>query len=164
MSNITVVFTFEDKTISLECKETEIIKDIFNRFALEVKEDITKLCFTHNNSLINTELRLVNLMKKDQKNINIIAEKINYDNYIIAQINIYKYEREVRIINSFEEMKRKKYLENKEDDYKYENEKEIKEKCIIEINNKIVPFNYFYQFKEKNGSITSYIIKYIFKE
>ena len=29
------------------------------------------------------------------------------------------------------------------------NEKEIKENCIIKINNKRIPFNYLYKFKEK---------------
>ena len=36
----------------------------------------------------------------------------------------------------FEEQKRINELEDKEDDYKYENEKEIKENCLIKINNK----------------------------
>ena len=52
------------------------------------------------------------------------------------------------------------FLDNEEDDYKYENEKEIKENCIIEINNKRIPFNYLYKFKEKG----KFIIKCIFKK
>ena len=51
-------------------------------------------------------------------------------------------------------------LDDKEDYYKYKNEKEIKEKCIIKINNKRIPFNYLYKFKEKG----KFIIKYLFKK
>ena len=46
------------------------------------------------------------------------------------------------------------------EDNNYENEKEIKEKCIIKINNKIIKFNYYYKFK----SIGKYKIEYFFKE
>ena len=44
--------------------------------------------------------------------------------------------------------------------YKYENEKEIKEKCIIKINNKIIPFTYYNRFNKKG----KYKIEYLFKE
>ena len=74
------------------------------------------------------------------------------DNYIIAEIDI-KEEEEVneekRIINSFEEAKRGEGMEYEEEDKKYENEKEMKEKCKIKINDKIVPFCYNYKFNEK---------------
>ena len=82
-------------------------------------------------------------------------------NYIIAEIEIKEEDinKDIRIINSFEEDKRNNEWEDEEDDYKYENEKEIKENCKIEINNKIISFSYFYKFKEKG----KYIIKYSFK-
>ena len=40
------------------------------------------------------------------------------------------------------------------------NEKEIKENCKIRINNEIIPFSFFYKFKNKGN----YTIKYIFKK
>ena len=63
-----------------------------------------------------------------------------YNNYIVAEININANEinKDITIINSFENSKKKyhpKDIDMKED-YKYENEKEIKEKCKIKINNK----------------------------
>ena len=81
-------------------------------------------------------------------------------NYIIAEINIGEKEigKNIRIINSFEETKREDKREDSEDDYKYENEKEIKEKCIIKINNIIIPFNYYNKFNEKG----KYKIEYLF--
>ena len=72
-------------------------------------------------------------------------------NYIFAEINIRENEinEDIRIINSFEEAKRKDGRKDRKDDYKFENEKEIKENCIIKINNKIIPFNYYNKFNEK---------------
>ena len=72
---------------------------------------------------------------KSIKEYNNIEEN---ENYILAEINIEEgnINEDIRIITTFEENKRIYYLDDKEDDYKYENEKEIKENCIIEINNK----------------------------
>ena len=91
-----------------------------------------------------------------------IKELEENENYILAEISINKYDINVdkRIINTFEENRRINDLDDKEDDYKYENEKEIKENCIIKINNKGIPFNYLYKFKEKG----KFIIKYLFKK
>ena len=82
-------------------------------------------------------------------------------NYILAEINIEEDDinENIRILNSFEEYKRINEYDDEEDDYKYENEKEIKENCNIEINNENIPFNYFYKFKEEG----KYKIKYSFK-
>ena len=41
----------------------------------------------------------------------------------------------------------------------YENENEIKNNIVIQINDNIIPFSYFYDFKKPG----KYIIKYIFK-
>ena len=108
--------------------------------------------------------RTYNKMREDnQKSINI--ENKNNNNFIIAELYITyikkkEEDRDIRIINSFEAIKREKNLKDDEDDYKYENEKEIKEKCEIKINDKLIPFNYFYKFNNKG----KYEIKYIFKE
>ena len=86
---------------------------------------------------------------------------MNSTNYITAEIcigedDIYKSK---RIINSFENVKYENNLENEETDYKFENEKEIN-KCEITINNKIIPFCYFYKFNKKG----KYTIKYTFSK
>ena len=84
---------------------------------------------------------------------------MKYNNYIIAEICIKEYQinKSIRIINSFEESKRENKKNICEDEYK--NEKEIKEKCEIKINKKIIPFSYFYQFNQKGD----YTIQYFFK-
>ena len=88
---------------------------------------------------------------------NNIAKDLNI-NYIISEFEIKEENKnkDIRIINSYENF----YRENKwaiEDEYK--NEKEIKENIEIRINDNIIPFSYYYNFKEKG----KYIIKYIFK-
>ena len=108
------------------------------------------------------------LLQKDyNKRMNInevydILNEMNYKNIIIGEIYINKEDinKDIRIINSFENYKRNdKWREDREDDYKYENEKEIKENIIIKINGKIIEFAYYYKFKEKG----KYIIEYLFK-
>ena len=55
--------------------------------------------------------------------------------------------KKIQIINSFEEAKKINDWKDKEDEYKYENEREIKENCEIKINNK-------YKFKNKLSKIS----------
>ena len=83
-------------------------------------------------------------------------------NYIIGEIEIKEENigKEIRIINSYENDLREKKWVPFEDEYKYKNEKELKEKCIIEINDEIIPFSYYYKFKEKG----IYKIKYKFND
>ena len=95
---------------------------------------------------------------KNSENINSINKEI----YIIATLNINKYNihKPIRIINSFEESKIKILGINLENNYLYENEEEIRQNCIIKINNKIIRFNYFIKFNKEGN----YLIKYIFIE
>ena len=89
---------------------------------------------------------------------------INSDNYIISEIEIEEDNQNVRIINSQDQVYREQKDEINEETKeffkeKYNNEKEIKEICEIKINNEIIPFSYFYKFKNKG----KYIIIYLFK-
>jgi len=97
--------------------------------------------------------------------------KINNNNYIISEIEIYYDNKNERIISSYEEFykekkywidnildeERRKMLINKEN----KNEKEIKENCIIEINNEKIPFSYFYEFKKKGNIKLNIYLKII---
>ena len=84
-------------------------------------------------------------------------EKINY---IKAEIYIQEGDanKDTRIINSFENVKKEKKWNNKESDFKYANEKEIMNRCQITINDKPISFCYFYKFNQKG----KYNIKYSF--
>ena len=48
-------------------------------------------------------------------------------------------------------MKREGNWTDSVNDYKYENEKEIKENLEIKINGKIIEFTYFYKLKKKEN-------------
>ena len=87
-------------------------------------------------------------------------DQIEYDNFIIGEINVLEenINKSTRIIGSFEECKREKKWKDEEKYNGMENEKEIKENCIIEINNKVIPFSYFYKFNDTG----KYKIKYSF--
>ena len=104
--------------------------------------------------------------KDNQKN-NISNINSNQDNYITGVINITEDDinKEVQVINSYDELKRngnpdvKQEKYSNDDDWKRENEKEIKDNCEIQINGKNSPFAYFFSFKE----VGNYQIKYNFK-
>ena len=78
-------------------------------------------------------------------------------NYIIGELDIKEVGQKIRIINSYEESRREnKYIDDKKE---YENEKEIKDNCIIFINDEFIPFSYSYKFNKKG----KYTVLYIFK-
>ena len=91
----------------------------------------------------------------------IYENEINRNNNIIGEIvidcdNINK---DIQIINSFENYKRIHNFASSKDDIKYKNKKEIEENTEIKINGKLIKFSYTYKF-EKEGK---YKIKYFFK-
>ena len=129
-------------------------------------EDIDSI----NNNNTNSTQSTVNFQNFDNKNI-ITTEKficknnnnlnISIDNnFIIAEIYIKDEDviKDIRIINSYEECLRN-IFPKKEIKVNFMNEKEIKE-CIIKINDKEIPFNYFLKFDKKGF----YNIKYYFKK
>ena len=111
-----------------------------------------------------------NTNKKTKRNIN-TNNTIN-TNYIIAEINIDEEDinKNIRIINSFENVKNEKGWKDTENDYKFENEKEI-EQCKIRIDDQPKKFSYFNQFNKKGKYTITYSfsndltnINYIFYE
>ena len=126
----------KDNLVNLQLKNVNIVLNTLN-------EDIKNI----NNKLNN----LININNE----INIKNENIN--NYIIAEIEIKDEDinKDIRIINSYEEsLKINEYIEKNQN---LNNEEEIK-KCIIKINEKVIPFNYIHKFESKG----KYTIKYIF--
>ena len=157
------IFTNNDNKTSIKCLTSEKLINICENFASKIKENISKFNFKYNGNIINKELKYEELInEKDKNSINITIEEIkdeNMNNYIIGEIYIKEEDinKDIRNINSFENLKREKEYHDASDDYKLENEKEIKEKIIIK---NIIEFNYYYKFKESG----KYEIKYIFKE
>ena len=148
--------------IILEIENNEIIH---NSSTCEGSSGSPIILRNSNNSIIGLHYgsgnyNTINLSKNI---ISIFNHIKNYNNnYIIAEIEIKEKDinKEIRIINSYEEYKRKYGLDYHENDYKYENENEIKENCEIKINNNIIPFSYYYKFKNKG----KYTIEYTFKK
>ena len=137
-----IIKTSSDNSINIQLKGINIILNTLNDDIKKTKEKVK--------NLLNENKNINDNKKNENKN--------NDNNYIIAEINIGKDDinKNIRILNSCEESLRTDPDWNYIKDFK--NENEIK-KCEIQINDKLIPFNYFYNFKSKG----KYIIKYSFK-
>ena len=124
------------------------------------------LHFNNDLDLSNT-LRIIGIHKGEEAHRKFntgtfIGELINEikkdSNFILSLIfiNDEDINRDIRIINSYEEYMRN--YPNQKMQSNLKNEEEIK-KCEIKINGEIIPFKYFVKFPKKG----KYIIKYIFK-
>ena len=127
-------------------------------------EDIDKLNNNNNKNPTQTTYTYKDFNGKNKiKKEKFVSNKDNNidisidNNYIIAELDIINVNKDIRIINSYEECLRNG-CPKKEIKKSYMNENEIKE-CIIKINDKEVPFNYFFKFDKKG----TYTIKYYFK-
>ena len=160
MSEEKVIIIYNDIKTILLCSMNETMEDILKKYVTKIKKDINELYFIYDGNEINKEKKYKEIINNDKKEMIILAYNIN--NYIIGEIEINEdnINRDIRIINTFEEIKRQEEWDDDENDYKYENEKEIKDNCEIKINNNIIPFNYFYKFNQKG----KYIIQYSFKK
>ena len=96
---------------------------------------------------------------KINNNLLIIDKKGNkiIQNCIIGELDIKEDNKNIRIINSYEQFIREyKFIKYEKEN---ENEKEIKDNCEIIINDELIPFSYFHKFNKKGN----YTIKYILK-
>jgi len=144
------------------------IKDTING----TKSNIDNIIKLSKDNLMNNQLKNVNLILNTlNEDINKINEKLNNllnnnnikneninNNYIIAEVYIKEEDinKEIRIVNSYEESLR--INKDLDKNLNLNNENEIK-KCEIRINNQLIPFNYFHKFKSSG----KYTIKYSFK-
>ena len=86
--------------------------------------------------------------------------KDNKENYIIGQFIITENDinKNIRIINSFEQNRIKFHYIKVDNELRYTNERELLDKCKIKIDNQEFPFSYFLVFKKPG----IYTIEYIF--
>ena len=98
----------------------------------------------------------------EEKFTKCIINNDNKENKIIGEISINKGDinKYIQIINSFEHWKRENKDKDEKVDYKYENEKELKENLEIKIDGNLIEFAYYYKFKKKG----KYKIEYSFKK
>jgi len=111
-----------------------------------LKEELN-INYEHSIDKKENEINNININNK----VNIIKGEI--------YINKDDINKDIRIINSFENVKRENKCVDEDDDWKYENEKEIKENIEIKINGKLIKFTYYYKFNKEG----KYIIEYSFK-
>ena len=158
------------------CYNIETIKKQLDN-VVETIEIYYKICYEyiHNNyrsnninyekiENINEFIKYNNMLKNEFtniiKNVDIVDKfdrlmKIknlmnnNKLNFIKSEILIKDsdVDKDIRIINSYEQIKRELKIEDKNNDDNYENEREIKENCETIINNEKVPFSYYHKFK-----------------
>ena len=147
-----------------------IIYELFNLsiyFNDKISEDIKKINSDIYNKkwqrLIDSLLQTDYQKRFDINQINqfLINELNIYSNIIIGEIYIKREDvnKDIRIINSCDNVKRMEYWIDRDDDWEYENEKEIEENIEIKINRKMIKFTYYYKFKKEG----KYIIEYSFK-
>ena len=97
----------------------------------------------------------------EENNVKNRIKNKSKNNIIIGEINISQNDinEDIQIINSFENYNKISQLNNEDDNFENNNEKEIKENLEIKINGKKTEFSYFYKFKKKGV----YKIEYFFK-
>ena len=85
----------------------------------------------------------------------------NDNNYIIGEINITQnnINKEIQIINSFENAKKSNKNEKYNDEQNYSNESDIRDNIEIRINDELIEFAYLHKFEKKG----TYKIKYKLK-
>ena len=143
-----IINTSTVNVINLQLKNVNIILNTLNDDIKKIEEKFKNILNNNSNS-INLKSYVVNEEIKSK----------NKDNYIIAEIDVKNDDinKEIRIINSYEEYFRKNSGNLIKDDA-LKNEDVIK-KCEIKINDELIPFNYFHKFNAEG----KYIINYSFK-
>ena len=145
-----ICFKYNNNIIKEELKFEEQINEIdksLNSMIIIVEEEKEEKKLKLNKNNINSREIIYRDKMNYLKDDGIINKMI--DNYIIAEIVIKENDinKDIRIINSYEEYQRNEiFSEYKEE---YENENEIKENCEIKINDRIIPFSYYYEFKKE---------------
>ena len=139
-----------------------LIADYTKRFNINQVNNFLKdklNIFIYSNKEINQIGNLQN-MDNDSRKANKYLQK-KKENQIIGEIYINENEinKDIQIINSFENVKRISKYKNNINDYAYKNEKEIKDNIEIKIDEKIIKFTYYYKFNTKG----KYKIIYSFK-
>ena len=155
---------YEIKLLYLGKYLKEIEKNIINKEnkipESEFKKQLCEFGLIKEEKIKNINNKI--LYKEYKKYEKDIEENNIKNNIIIGEINISSNDinKDIQIINSFENFKRMEKLEDQEDDYKYKNEKEIKENIEIKINGEKINFSYIYKFNKEG----KYKIEYFFKK
>jgi len=138
-------------------QDKNVIKNVNKLPDSKFKEQLSKTGLIKKEKIEKLDTQTVyNSYKNYEKEVN-----SNKNNKIIGEISIsvFDIKERTQIINSFENVKELNNYKNKENDWKYENKKEIEDNIQIRINDEIKNFRYYYRFKKQG----IYKIEYIFK-
>ena len=138
-------------------QDKNVIKNVNKLPDSKFKEQLSKTGLIKKEKIEKLDTQTVyNSYKNYEKEVN-----SNKTNKIIGEISIsvFDIKERTQIINSFENVKELNNYKNKENDWKYENKKEIEDNIQIRINDEIKNFRYYYRFKKQG----TYKIEYIFK-
>ena len=138
-------------------QDKNVIKNVNKLPDSKFKEQLSKTGLIKKEKIEKLDTQTVyNSYKNYEKEVN-----SNKNNKIIGEITIsvFDIKERTQIINSFENVKELNNYKNKENDWKYENKKEIEDNIQIRINDEIKNFRYYYRFKKQG----TYKIEYIFK-
>ena len=138
-------------------QDKNVIKNVNKLPDSKFKEQLSKTGLIKKEKIEKLDTQTVyNSYKNYEKEVN-----SNKNNKIIGEISIsvFDIKERTQIINSFENVKELNNYKNKENDWKYENKKEIEDNIQIRINDEIKNFRYYYRFKKQG----TYKIEYIFK-
>ena len=157
-----------NKTIIDKEKGYEIQLVYLAKYIKNIKEDkkISKIPESEFKKQI-CEFGLLEKDKVEKMDLNVLYtiykeyEKEIKKNIIVAEFKITKndLDKNIQIINSFENFKRANNFDDNEDDWIYNNENEIKNNIEIKINGKKIGFSYYHVFEK----IGKYKIEYISK-
>ena len=76
MANVTLNFIFKGGQISIQCKDNELMKNIFERYSIKIDENIQNLFFLYKGQNIDKNKKL-NEYLKNEKLITILVDEIN---------------------------------------------------------------------------------------
>ena len=160
MTQAKVIFNFKGIDVTIQCLANEKMKVICQRYSNKIGKSINELIFLYGGNQLNYNINFkkhANVIDRERNIMKILVYK-NVNNYIIAEVNIKEEDinKDIRILNSYEESLRINEFIDK--NLNLNNENEIKN-CEITINNQLIPFNYIHKFKSSG----KYIIKYTFK-
>ena len=77
MSNISVVFNYEGNSITLQCKTTEVVDDVFRRFCFKSGTNINEVKFYYNSSEVKQSGKTLEALGvKNFFNFNVVKASI----------------------------------------------------------------------------------------
>ena len=79
MEDVKIIFAYYGHNETIECKKNEYMQDIYNRYVMKVQLDLQKLYILYNGIIINPEVKLENIIKKNEKIIHMVVNELYND-------------------------------------------------------------------------------------